>query len=1083
MNKATEQGRPQFLENLESQIPAVQLLQLMGWEYVTSAETIALRGKRRSGVVLDGILEAQLRAHNRIRYRGEEIPFSEGNIVTAIQALKDVIYDGLIRTNEKIYDLLCLGKSLPQSIQGDIKSFTLQYIDWERPERNTYHVTEEFEVERTGSKEAYIPDVVLFVNGIPLVVIECKRSELLPGQLPIPQAISQHIRNQKEDGIPQLFIYSQLLLAVSRKEARYGTTGTPEKFWAAWNEPAADDEVSKLLRTPLTEGRRARLFEGGSAQLRDYFEALESAGSPREVTAQDRTLWALCRPERLLDLIYRFIVFDAGEKKITRYQQYFAVLSILNRIRLIRDGRRTGGVVWHTQGSGKSLTMVMLAKAIALEQQRSAEADWNDYKIVLVTDRVDLDDQITRTFMHCGIEPEQASTGKDLVEMLSGSKQRVITTVINKFEAAVGKAGVRCESPNIFVLVDEGHRTQFGSMHAKMRRALPNACFIAFTGTPVMKRDKSTIEKFGGLIAPSYTIRNAVDDEAVVPLLYEGRHAQQRVDQAAIDEWFERTTQKLTPDQRAELKKKFAKTERLFRAEPVVKSIAWDVSEHFAKNWKGTGCKGQLVAPRKETAIRYKQFLDQFGKVRSEVLISPPDDREGEEDIYGENKEVVNRFWKSAMERYGTAKQYEQTALNSFKYGDPRDEQQGTPEIIIVVDKLLTGFDCPANTVLYLARSLKEHSLLQAIARVNRLFPGKDFGYIIDYRGVLPHLDEALSLYSELPEFDEEDLADTVTDIRAAVDKVPQKHSALWDVFKTVRNKNDVEAFELLLADEALRVDFYDRFAAFARGLSIAMSSEIFFETTPTEKIDRYKKNLKFFKELRQSVRRRYAETVDFSEYEPKIKKLLDTYLQAEQVEPITGAIDLFNRDARSKAIEEAHGEAAKADTIAHNTKRVLTERWEKEDPAFFKKFSRMLQDVIDDFRAERLQSVHYLKRATEIMEAVLTRIGDDTPEILTANEVAKAYYGSIKASLGKLPLEAKAIVELSTEAALEFDQIVDRRRIVNWTTNVDVQNRVRQDFEDYLFDLRVRSGVEFDFNFIDQLGDECLAVAKVRRP
>lgn len=544
---------------------------------------------------------------------------------------------------------------------------------------------------------------------------------------------------------------------------------------------------------------------------------------------------------------------------------------------------------------------------------------------------------------------------------------------------------MRCDSPNIFVLVDEGHRTQFGSIHAKMRRALPNACFIAFTGTPVMKRDKKTIEKFGGLIAPSYTIRNAVDDEAVGPLLYEGRHAQQRVDQSAIDEWFERATEKLSPEKKADAKKKFATTERLFRAEPVVKAIAWDVSEHFSKNWKGTGFKGQLVAPRKETAIRYKQFLDEFGKVRSEVLISAPDEREGEEDIYEQNTEEVNRFWKSAMERYGTARQYEQTIINSFKYGDPRDEQQGTPEIIIVVSKLLTGFDCPADTVLYLARSLKEHTLLQAIARVNRLYPGKEYGYIIDYRGVLPHLDKALSLYSELPDFDEEDLADTVTDIRAVIDKLPQQHSALWDVFKTIRNKKDLEAYELLLADDALRVDFYDRFAAFGRALSIALSSEIFFEATPAETIERYKQDLKFFKELRQSVRRRYAETLDFSEYEPKIKKLLDTYVQAEKVEPITGAIDLFNKDARSKAIEEAHGEAAKADTIAHNTKRVLKERWEKEDPAFFKKFSQILQAVIDDFRAQRLQSAQYLNRATEIMEAVITRSGDDTPEILAA--------------------------------------------------------------------------------------------------
>jgi len=1073
---------PLMSEKVDSQFTAISLLARLGWTYVSPVDALRFRGERQSNVILDTVLEEQLRRINLIAHKGAKIPFSEGNIVAAIQALKDVLYDGLIRTNEKVYDLLSLGKSLPQSIQGDVKSFTLQYIDWERPERNSYHVTEEFAVERAGSKDVFVPDIVLFVNGIPLAVVECKRSELGSGKLPIPQAISQQLRNQKDDGIPQLFIYSQLLLALSRKEARYATTGTAEKFWATWHEPAAEVEVAKLLASPLTDLQTSQLLTGRSPESRAFFAELEAKG-PREVTTQDRALWSLCRPERLLDLTRRFVIFDAGEKKIARYQQYFAVLSILDRISRIRDGRRTGGVVWHTQGSGKSLTMVMLAKAIALEQQKPDSAEWNDYKIVMVTDRVDLDDQITRTFQHCGIEPVQAATGKDLVTMLSGPKQRVITTVINKFEAAVGKTGVRIDSPNIFVLVDEGHRTQFGSMHAKMRRALPNACFIAFTGTPVMKRDKSTIEKFGGLIAPSYTIRNAVDDEAVVPLLYEGRHAQQRVDQAAIDEWFERTTRDLTPDQRADLKKKFAKPDRLFRAEPVVKAIAWDISEHFAKNFKGTAFKGQLVAPRKETAIQYKEFLDQFGKVRSEVLISPPDDREGEEDINKDNTDVVNRFWKAAMARYGTAKQYEQTVLNSFKYGDPRDEQQGTPEIIIVVDKLLTGFDCPANTVLYLARSLKEHTLLQAIARVNRLFPGKDYGFIIDYRGVLPDLDEALSLYSELPEFDEEDLADTVTEIRVAIDKLPQKHSALWDVFKTIRNKSDLEAYERLLADDALRVEFYDRFAAFARSMSVALSSETFFESTPEERVDRYKNDLKFFHGLRQSVRRRYAETVDLSEYEPKIQKLLNTYLLAEQVEPITATIDIFNRDARTAAIAEVHGEAAQADMIAHNTQRVLRERWEREDPAFFKKFSRMLQDVIDDFRAHRLQAAQYLSKATEIMEAAITRSGDEIPETLANNEVAKAYYGSIKSALAALQLTSTALAEIASEAALTFDEIVDNRRIVNWTTNVDVQNRIRQDFDDYLVDLRSRSGLDLGFDVIDQIVDECIDIAKVRRP
>jgi type I restriction enzyme R subunit len=347
----------------------------------------------------------------------------------------------------------------------------------------------------------------------------------------------------------------------------------------------------------------------------------------------------------------------------------------------------------------------------------------------------------------------------------------------------------------------------------------------------------------------------------------------------------------------------------------------------------------------------------------------------------------------------------------------------------------------------------------------------------------LPELDEALTLYSELPEFDEDDIADTVTDIRIAIDKLPQRHSALWDVFRAVRNKSDLEAYERLLADDALRVEFYDRFASFARSLSVALSSEVFFDATSAETIERYKHDLKFFHALRQSVRRRYAETIDLSEYEPKIQKLLNTYLLAENVEPITSTIDIFNRDSRTAAIEDIRGEAAKADMIAHNTQRVLRERWEREDPAFFKKFSRMLQDVIDDFRAHRLEAAQYLRRATEIMDATITRTGDDIPETLANNEVAKAYYGSIKAALAELKLEPKAVAEFSSEAALAFDDIVGIRRIVNWTTNVDVQNRIRQDFDDYLTDLRSRFNCDFGFDVIDQIVDECIEVAKVRMP
>jgi type I restriction enzyme, R subunit len=1074
---------PLISEDHVSQIPALQLLQNLGWKYLTPDEALAERGGRLSNVILDGVLERQLRAMNRVRYRGEELPFSESSIITAIQALKSIVSDGLIRTNEKVYDLLALGKSLQQSIQGDVKSFTLQYIDWYGPERNAYHVTEEFAVERRGNKETYRVDLALFVNGIPLAIIECKRPDLPPGQDPIEQAISQQIRNQKDDGIPSLFIYSQLLLAVSKNDAKYGTTGTPEKFWAKWKEIGEDDEkLQATVNRPLSIEQKDRLFKDRFAYVRLFFDSIDVEGG-RALTAQDRLLWSLCRPERLLELSHKYVIFDAGEKKIARYQQYFAVRNILKRIREINAGKRNGGLVWHTQGSGKSLTMVMLAKAIALEQSKAESKAWSDYKIVLVTDRVDLDDQIFRTFRHCGIEPEQAATGKNLAAMLGDKRQRVITTIINKFEAAVGSIGVRLESPNIFVLVDEGHRTQYGPMHAKMRRVLPNACYIAFTGTPIVRQEKNTIQKFGGLIHPVYTINDAVADKEVVPLLYESRYVQQRVDQKSIDEWFERVTANLAEAERADLKKKFANTDMLFRAEPIVRAIAWDICVHFRTNWQGTPFKGQLVTPRKETAVLYQKFFDEFNIVKTRVLISPPDDREGEEELYKENRDPVVGFWKAAMDRYGTPKEYERQVINAFKYGDPSEEQSDTPEIIIVVDKLLTGFDCPLNTVLYLARQLRGHTLLQAIARVNRLHPGKDFGYIVDYRGVLGDLDQALDFYSTVPEFDRDDLEGVVTDISTVIDEVPQRHSALWDIFSVVANRRDTEAYERLLADDSLRAEFYERFNRYARTLAVALSSVVFLESTPEAKVDKYKADLKFFKTLRASVRRRYAETIDFSEYEPKIKKLLDTFVAADNVEQITGAVDLFNKEARAEAIEEAHGDAAKADVIAHNTKRVLQEKWQHEDPAFYKKFSRMLQEVIDEFRARRLEAAEYLRQAWAIMESVLTRTGDDVPEEIAQSETAKAYYGSVKEIFDRRKANGLDVGHLATEAGLNFDRIIESRRIVNWTSNTDVQNRIRQELEDYLFGLKEAHGLPLTFDDIDTILDETLDIAKARCP
>ena len=1058
---------PSFQEDQISQLPALGLLQNLGYEYLTPEEAVAARGGRLGGVLLKRILAEQLRKQNVIRFKNREHPFSEGNILAAVQALEDIVDDGLLRTNEKVYDLLCLGRSMQQSIEGDTKSFQLDYIDWEHPENNAYHVTEEFVVERSGSNKTRRPDIVLFVNGIPLVVIECKRPDLKD---PIAQAVSQQIRNQQQNQIPRLFFYAQLLLAVSKNEAKYATVGTPPKFWSTWKEDFGERDLADLnekVNLPLSERQIDRICAS-----RDLWrEHVTSYGRlERQVTPQDRALYSLCRRERLLELVHRFMLFDAGEKKVARHQQYFCVRKILDRVRRTRrDGTRQGGIVWHTQGSGKSLTMVMLAEALALE--RSID----DYKIVLVTDRVDLDDQIYKTFHHCGTQPVQARTGKHLGGLLMDNKAQIITTVIDKFELAVGKAGVRNEHPNIFVLVDESHRGHFGEMHARMKLALPNACFIGFTGTPVMRKDRNTIRRFGGLI-DAYTLEQAVQDQAVVPLLYEGRHVDQKVDTEAVDDWFERITERLSDRQKGDLKRKFSSSDQLNRAEQKVMRIAWDVSEHYGDNWCFTPYKAQLVAQDKATALLYKRFLDEFDMVSSEVLISGPDDREGETDVHEESRDRVKVFWKKMMAKYGSEKEYNRQIISAFKNAK-------APQIIIVVDKLLTGFDAPCNTVLYLTRRLKSHALLQAIARVNRLYNGKDFGFIIDYRGVLQNLNEAFDLYGQLAEFEKEgidDLAQAMTDVSSESQQVRQRHSDLWDLFKTVRNRQDEEAYEQLLADDALRDRFYERLSAFSRTLAIALSSVGFLDATPDRRIAAYKADLRFFMRLRNSVRRRYAEVVDFKEYEPRIQKLVDQHVGTGKVEQITDLVNIFNADAFAREVGKLASTASKADTIAYRTKMTIHDHMQ-EDPFFYRRFSELLEEAIRAFREDRLSDAEYLRKVSKIAERVRNRTGEEIPEALAHREVAKAFFGVLQHVFAANSGNSGDVRDVSVRASLAIDDIIQAHRIVHWARNPDVQNRMKGEIDDYLFDLRDKEGIALRFEEIDRILESVLDIARLR--
>jgi type I restriction enzyme R subunit len=1058
-----------FNEKYLSQIPALQLLMGLGYQYLSPAQALAQRQGKAGNVLLEQILREQLKRINRIQYKGREFLFSEENIQGAIQKLKSVKYDGLLRTNEVVYDLITLGTAMEQTIEGDSKSFNLHYIDWRNPERNVFHVTAEFAVERSRSIETARPDMVLFVNGIPLAVIECKSPKVA-----IEQAISQCIRNQSDEYLPKLFVFVQLVLALNKNEARFATAGSAAKFWGVWKELRdKEKEVARALTTQLTTAQKAALFSDDFKAARGYFDAQADAGD-RMVTAQDAALYSLCRPTRLLEMAYKFTVFENGIKKIARYQQYFVIQSTLERIKqLDGQGRRKGGIIWHTQGSGKSLTMVMLARSLALDPAI------RNPRLVLVTDRDDLDKQLGNTFAACGLAPSRATSGRNLLELVAEHKAAIVTTLIHKFDKAMNVKKYQDDSPDIFMLIDESHRTNFGSFSARMRQMFPNACYLGFTGTPLLKKEKNNFRKFGGLIEPHYSIRQAVADQAVVPLLYEGRHVEMTPNKAAIDRWFERHTQGLTPKQQADLKRKYARAEMLNKAEQVIYMRAFDISEHFRAAWQGTGFKAQLVAPNKASALKYHEYLTEIGFVTSEVVISPPDMRESYDETDDEPTDEVVKFWQKMMKRYGSEEEYVKQIINQFKFGTD-------PEILIVVSKLLTGFDAPRNVVIYLCKELREHTLLQAIARVNRLYEAKEFGYVIDHVGLLGELDKALTMYGAFEGFDEQDLAGTLSSVHAQVQQLPQRYSDLWDLFKTVKNSYDEEAYEVLLADDALREAFYQRLVEYSKTLAIALSTETFVMQADEQTLRRYKADLTRFQNLKAAVKMRYAEAIDYRDYEPKIKKLLDTHIQASEVVQLNAPVNIFD-DRMFGQVKEAQGvyktTAAKADAIAHATKRVITEKME-EDPAFYEKFSKLIQQAIDDFRARRLSDLAYLERVIEIRDKVVTRQHDDIPEKLVNHEDAAAYYGVIKPFFEQHQLKPEALETLGAQTALAIEEILRQHWKVLFWEDVDAQNKVIDAIEDYLYDeVKAAQGVMLTLAQIDELIERTMQVARARRP
>lgn len=1004
---------PDISEN-KIQQNSINLLQSLGYKFISREENLRLRGGKSSEVLFREILTKKLGEINGYEYKGKRYKFSQSNVLKAVDELAGVsLNEGLMVANERITNLLLLGTSLEENLEdGTKRSFSFKFIDFENLQNNDFYVTEEFEVSRVSQSDSQKhrrPDLVLFINGIPIVVIELKKSSVS-----FENGIKQLEKEQGKDEIAHLFKYIQLTIAANGSGARYGTTGTPFKFYSVWKEQ--DEAKAK--------------------------ESLKSVINGREVSALDMTLFALLSKDRLLRLVRHYIVFDKRMKKVCRYQQFFAIEETLKRVSMIKDGARAGGLIWHTQGSGKSLTMVMLTKLL--------KQIYINSKIIVVTDRIDLDGQIHETFENTDVKAGRASSGSDLIEKLQ-SGISVITTLVHKFEK-VKNQKVVIRDGDIFVLVDESHRTQGGDLHKAMKKALPLACYIGFTGTPLLKREKNSFAKFGGEIH-RYTIDDAVKDGAVLPLLYEGRYVGQEVlDPEGLTRKFDLISRELGDEAKRDLQQKWARFERVASSEQRLELIAVDINEHIKKTLKKSGFKAMLATQRKYDAIKYYEIFEEFGEIKSAYVISSNE----YEELEGGHKEYVAKAWQETIRGYGSEEEYLKHVKDEFIYGDEID-------LLIVVDKLLTGFDAPRASTLYIDKQLKEHNLLQAIARVNRLYDGKDYGYIIDYRGLLGELDQALTSYASLSGFDPEDITGAVIDVRSEIIKAKTYYTHLDDLFSSVKFKDDLESYVAVLEDVQKRDDFKEWLLQFARAFKLALSSEKIYDILSEEEIKAYKQRVKFYNELRKAVQLRYHEACDFGKYEAQMQKLLDTYVNAQGVNELTKLVNIFETEFDDE-VQRVEGKNAKADTIISAVSAVVKEKMDS-NPAFYKSIAQQIQDIIDEYKAKRLSEEEKLAKAKllkDLITGALKPNEDRYPKEFNGKKILFAIYDNLLDILADV--ELVDIEAVAKNLSVKFYEIYkEASKKPEWHNNKDVENEITSAMEDALWEIEDEYDVSID--------------------
>ncbi len=928
--------------------------------------------------------------------------YSDAQISAALQKLLAAADDtgiSLYQANLRTYQLLRYG--VPVQVAAGQAHETVHLVDWEHLEENDFALAEE--VTLKGGHERR-PDIVLYLNGIAIVVLELKRSSV-----EVADGVRQLITNQDEIFNKGFFSTVQLVLAGSDSQGlRYGTTGTPEQFFVEWKDEAP----------------------------------AETGANPAAGALLDRPLAQFCDKARLLDLLRNFIIFDAGQKKVPRPHQYAGVKAAQERI-----ARREGGVIWHTQGSGKSILMVLIAKWL-LEHDPEA-------RILVVTDRDELDKQIEGVMRNAGVisadsaSPRIASRAQFL-ERLASPAPRLLCALLHKFEPDLSSPPPPIHG-RFYVFVDECHRTQGGDMNRQMKRWLEGAVFIGFTGTPLLRRDKLMTRDVFGTYIHTYKFHQAVADKVVLDLKYEARDVPERLtSQKKIDEWFEQKTKTLNNFQKALVRKRWATMEELMSAEGRKREIIADIIGDFAlkprlNNDRGTAI---LVAASIYDACHYFRLFQHtaFGPYCGIITSFEPNHNAiSREPANSDERYKFDTYTQHVLKNNQTTKQYEDEVKRRFI------DEPANLKLLIVVSKLLTGFDAPSCTYIYLDNELRDHNLFQAICRTNRLDgDDKDYGHIVDFKKLFGDLQQAIAVYSS-DELDTDQgngggnnvhLKDWLAEGKKQLDNARQALSYLCEPVALPREMEqylryfcgDAANANALTDTEALRVSFYKAVAIFARTFAdLAQDlTEAGYSDTDAAALQ---KEVEFYAEIRSAIKKHSGEELDIKPFEADMRHLINTYIQADPAADLgeLGELSLTEliiktdiHDAIAKKLNEK-GKLSKnaiAEGIINNVRKTII-RDQLTDPRFYAQMSKLLADLIKQSRADTAEYEEFLRKAEDLVKRLAAKQPEDgIPAVLHGNHEATVLFnnlGSIPATSFRYPTaeEAKAALALKIDLAV----------------------------------------------------------------